>query len=140
MRCFSEDPGKASGARPPLRAIIRGYEKTLRFALDRRRVLPLAVLVIIGGTLLIATRLGTGFMPTMDEGAFVLDYLTPPGTSFDESNRLLQKIELILKQTPEVGIILAEQGLNSAWPLQSLTAATLPLCSSPVDGAVLTTL
>ena len=59
----------------------------------RRRALPLAALAIVAATLLLGTRLGTGFMPTMDEGAFVLDYLTPPGTSFDESNRLLMKIE-----------------------------------------------
>src|SRR5207248_10329780 len=63
---------------------------------------PGAAVVIVGLTLFFATRLGTGFMPTMDEGAFVLDYWTPPGTSLDESDRLLRKIEAILKETPEV--------------------------------------
>src|SRR5205085_2593648 len=44
----------------------------------------------------------TGFMPAMDEGAFVLDYLTPPGTSLEETDRLLRQIESILQETPEV--------------------------------------
>src|SRR5205085_7130752 len=43
-----------------------------------------------------------GFMPPMDEGAFVLDYWTPPGTSLAESDRLLHQIENILKETPEL--------------------------------------
>jgi multidrug efflux pump subunit AcrB len=38
----------------------------------------------------------------MDEGAFVLDYRTPAGTSLQESDRLLRKIEKYLAQTPEI--------------------------------------
>lgn len=41
-------------------------------------------------------------MPAMDEGAFILDYTTLPGTSLAESDRLLRKMEDILKETPEV--------------------------------------
>jgi multidrug efflux pump subunit AcrB len=38
----------------------------------------------------------------MDEGGFILDYFTPPGSSLAESNRILQHIEQILHATPEV--------------------------------------
>jgi multidrug efflux pump subunit AcrB len=38
----------------------------------------------------------------MDEGAFVLDYLMPPGTSLEETNRVLNHVESFLKETPEV--------------------------------------
>ena len=41
-------------------------------------------------------------MPTMDEGAFVLDFWTPPGTSLAESDRLLRQVEEILHETPEI--------------------------------------
>lgn len=41
-------------------------------------------------------------MPAMDEGAFILDYWTAPGTSLAESDRLLRHVEKILKETPEV--------------------------------------
>lgn len=46
--------------------------------------------------------LGSGFMPKMDEGGFILDYRTPPGTSLAETDRLLRQVEAILRATPEV--------------------------------------
>src|SRR5437762_13521039 len=45
---------------------------------------------------------GTDFLPEMDEGGFILDYYTPPGSSLAESNRILLHIEDILHSTPEV--------------------------------------
>ena len=83
--------------------VLRGYDSALRFALRRQWLLPVAVVILAGLTLLMTTRLETGFMPTMDEGAFVLDYWTPPGTSLTESDRLLRIVENILKETPEIG-------------------------------------
>jgi multidrug efflux pump subunit AcrB len=78
------------------------YERLLRFGLRHPWLMPLAAATIIALTVFFGTRLGSGFMPTMDEGAFVLDYLTPAGTSLAESDRLLRKIEAILRETPEV--------------------------------------
>ncbi len=48
------------------------------------------------------TRVGSGFMPTMDEGGFVLDYHTEPGTSIAETDRLMQQIEAIIRANPNV--------------------------------------
>jgi CzcA family heavy metal efflux pump len=47
-------------------------------------------------------RLETGFLPEMDEGTIVLDYLSQPGTSLDETDRLLREVEKIITATPEV--------------------------------------
>ncbi len=47
-------------------------------------------------------NVGSGFMPHMDEGGFVLDYIAPPGMSLKETDRLVSKVEGILKQVPEV--------------------------------------
>ena len=82
--------------------VLRFYDKTLRNALQHRWILPVGMVIILASTAFFGTKLGTGFMPTMDEGAFILDYHTPPGTSLTESNRLLFKIEEILKETPEI--------------------------------------
>jgi CzcA family heavy metal efflux pump len=81
---------------------VRLYERLLRFSLYHRWLLPVSAVVLIAATLFFATRLETGLMPEMDEGAFILDYITPPGTSLVESDRLLRQIEDILKETPEV--------------------------------------
>jgi multidrug efflux pump subunit AcrB len=44
----------------------------------------------------------TGFMPTIDEGGFVIDYVGPPGASLTEMDRLLDNVERILRSMPEV--------------------------------------
>jgi multidrug efflux pump subunit AcrB len=48
------------------------------------------------------TRVGSGFMPTMDEGGFVLDYHTEPGTSISETDRLMKQVEAIVSANPNV--------------------------------------
>jgi CzcA family heavy metal efflux pump len=47
-------------------------------------------------------QLETGFLPEMDEGSIVLDYTSPPGTSLEETDRMLREVEKIVVSTPEV--------------------------------------
>jgi CzcA family heavy metal efflux pump len=51
---------------------------------------------------LILPQLQTGFLPEMDEGSIVLDYNSPPGTSLDETDRMLRQVEKIIVKVPEV--------------------------------------
>ncbi|MGZ4117142.1 MAG: efflux RND transporter permease subunit, partial [Bacteroidia bacterium] len=46
--------------------------------------------------------LETGFLPDMDEGTIVLDYKSPPGTSVEETDRILREAEKLIVQVPEV--------------------------------------
>lgn len=48
------------------------------------------------------TQVGTGFMPAMDEGGFIIDYRTAPGTALSETDRMLREVEAILRATPDV--------------------------------------
>ncbi len=59
------------------------------------------VLLIIS-IFLIFPRLETGFLPEMDEGSIVLDYKSPPGTSLEETDRILREVEKIIVEIPEV--------------------------------------
>jgi Cu/Ag efflux pump CusA len=52
--------------------------------------------------MIILPRLQTGFLPEMDEGSIVLDYVSPPGTSLEETDRELKEVEKIIATTPEV--------------------------------------
>ena len=80
----------------------RLYEKALRWSLARRWMIAgLAAGVVLVGVFLY-TRLETGFLPEMDEGGFVIDYLTPPGTSLSETDRLVRKIEALVEKTEGV--------------------------------------
>ena len=82
--------------------VVRGYERTLKGFLRRKwLVIPIGLATVFL-TIFIAGKLQSGFMPEIDEGAFVLDYWTPTGTSLDESDRLLKRIDKILQDTPEI--------------------------------------
>jgi len=60
------------------------------------------VAVLIISIILILPRLETGFLPEMDEGSIVLDYTTPPGTSLEETDKILREAEKIIVSVPEV--------------------------------------
>lgn len=74
--------------------------------LDRLLTRPLwglgvaLALVVIG--VLAYRSVGTGFMPRMDEGGFILDYRAAPGTSLAETDRLLRQLEQLIRATPDV--------------------------------------
>src|SRR5260370_3346965 len=66
-------------------------------------------LLLVGSSVVIILLAGfcyhfleTDLLPAMDEGGFILDYFTPPGSSLTESDRILLHVEAILKETPEV--------------------------------------
>ncbi|HEY7307324.1 MAG TPA: efflux RND transporter permease subunit [Bryobacteraceae bacterium] len=85
-----------------LRWLNQRYERALAWALDHRRAILIGAAGVLGLILLLYPRLGSGFLPEMDEGAFVLDYRTPAGTSLEETDRILRHIETFLRATPEV--------------------------------------
>lgn len=83
-------------------ALAARYERALAAALHhpRRMLLAAAALAIAG--VAVYRFVGTGFLPEMDEGAFVLDYWTPGGTALAETDREVRVAEGILMSTPEV--------------------------------------
>jgi len=78
------------------------YERSLAGALDHPRRLAAALLVLVVAGLGLSRLVGTGFLPEIDEGAFVLDYFTPGGTALAETDREVGIAESILAATPEI--------------------------------------
>ncbi len=60
------------------------------------------VLLLIFSIIYIMPKLPTGFLPEMDEGSIVLDYNSPPGTSLEETDRMLNEVDKIIESIPEV--------------------------------------
>ena len=87
---------------PVLQRVIRIYENSLRAALGVRWL----TLVICGSLLVLGyfvyTKLKSDFLPPMDEGGFVIDYVAPWGTSLTETNRQLMQAEQILRAEPDM--------------------------------------
>ena len=86
------------------------YDRSVRGALRHPWAVLASTLLFLVVGVLIYTRLGSGFLPAMDEGSFVLDYFMPSGTSLAETDRVLREIESILKKTPEVESISRRTG------------------------------
>ena len=72
------------------------------FFLQRPAISILFILILAGSIIYILPRLETGFLPEMDEGSIVLDYKAPPGTSLEETDRMLVEVEKIIVKVPEV--------------------------------------
>ena len=86
-----------------LDALAARYVRALEAMLHRTgwvAATALALAVAGGGAYALV---GTGFLPEMDEGSFILDYWTPGGTALAETDRQIHVIERILAATPEVG-------------------------------------
>jgi CzcA family heavy metal efflux pump len=77
------------------------------------RVPALAIvlaLLAVGISYALFDALGTDYLPALDEGAFILDYTTPPQSTLDDTLAMLAKIEAILKATPEVAAFSVRTG------------------------------
>jgi multidrug efflux pump subunit AcrB len=59
-------------------------------------------LLLIAAVVPLKASLGSGFLPAMDEGALILDFVLPPGTSLTESDRILHRVEREIDATPEI--------------------------------------
>jgi len=82
--------------------VIHFYERWLRRALDRPRWLAAMCVALILASYLCYRTLGTDLLPAMDEGGFILDYVMPPGSSLQETDRVVSHLERICRAIPEV--------------------------------------
>ena len=64
----------------------------------------------VAAALFLYGRIGTDYLPQLDEGAFVLDYYTPPESTIADTEALLGRIEQVLKTTPEVAAFSVRTG------------------------------
>src|SRR2546430_13805036 len=77
------------------------YRENMQRLLRRPRFVFLFLIPLLLLGFLAFKNVPSGFMPVMDEGGFILDYISPPGTSLAETDRLLRQVESILQETPE---------------------------------------
>jgi multidrug efflux pump subunit AcrB len=111
------EPAPASSEAPDMAALLKAeeahlsgffgrivdfYSRLMNSVVKRPWVLAASSAGIIALAGVCYYFLDTGLLPEMDEGGFILDYFTPPGSSLAETNRILLHVEQILKSTPEV--------------------------------------
>ena len=95
---------------PVARALARAYAPVVRWAVRRRVfVVALAALVMVA-VVPVATRLGSEFMPPLDEGSLLVMPTTFAGISIEEARRALQAQDRILRSFPEVASVHGKAG------------------------------
>ncbi|MDD8025226.1 MAG: CusA/CzcA family heavy metal efflux RND transporter [Acidobacteriota bacterium] len=88
----------------------KAYLPLLRWGLDHKVVLAAGSILLLAGTLAIVPRLGTEFMPIMDEAAFDMDFQFLPGITLADSLEASRKVEERLMKFPELITVVGKTG------------------------------
>jgi len=92
--------------------ILRFYEKVMRRSLKHPIVMGLLCIALIVVSFASYGVLGSDLLPAFDEGGFVIDYVMPPGSSLEETSRVLKNLDAILRTVPEVESTSRRTGLQ----------------------------
>jgi len=84
------------------RSVLGLYERFVRLVLNHPAVTVGLAIFVLFAAWTGYTRLKTDFLPKMDEGGFIIDYISPAGTSLAATDQLMRTAEGILQQIPEV--------------------------------------
>jgi multidrug efflux pump subunit AcrB len=94
--------GVLAGIGRAIDALSDKYQRALDRVLHHTRLMIAGAILLIAGGVVAYKLVPTGFLPEIDEGAFVLDYFSPGGTALAETDRQVHIVEQILMKTPEV--------------------------------------
>jgi CzcA family heavy metal efflux pump len=83
------------------------------------------MLALMISSAFLINQLKTGFLPVLDEGTIVLDYLSPPGTSLDASDAILREVDTVVMKHPDVSTYMRRTGINMASSI-SMASGVIP--------------
>ena len=94
-----------------MRGARRAYAPALDWVMGHRQLAFALALAMIGVCTVVASRMGSEFVPSLSEGDFALQALRVPGTSLSQSVDMQQRLEtLLLEKIPEVQRVFARTG------------------------------
>ena len=96
----------------PSGPMMRRYRGGLEALVARPLVAVAGMVVLAAMGVFSFFNVGSGFIPKIDEGGFILDYIAPPGMSLTETDRLMNQIEAIIRATPDVDTYSRRTGLQ----------------------------
>ena len=70
------------------------------------------ILLLVLSSILLINRLETGFLPELDEGSIVLDYIAPAGTTLEASDAILREVDKVILEHPDVETYMRRTGTN----------------------------
>jgi cobalt-zinc-cadmium resistance protein CzcA len=93
-----------------VRFIKRPYLASLRWALQRPVIVILTAVAGFAVSLALASKLGTEFLPELNEGTIWVNANMPPGISVDQARIYCRRMREILRKTPEVRSVISKAG------------------------------
>ena len=81
------------------------YQRQLNWALDHRKTLLGGILVLLASALVVLPWVGTEFFPESDESQFIVRLRAPVGTRVEETERIVKRMEEIMRSTAKPGEI-----------------------------------
>ncbi|PYS48512.1 MAG: CusA/CzcA family heavy metal efflux RND transporter, partial [Acidobacteria bacterium] len=93
-----------------VRACKRFYRPSLAWALSHRGLLIAGAIALLGGSLFTLSRLGSEFLPELNEGTMWVNIYFPPGISVNETKRLASKVREILHDSEVVRTVTSKAG------------------------------
>lgn len=106
--------GSKAWENPVLVWMQRGYERVLRFAVRRPKLVVTVSTLIVLAAFGVGSRLGSEFLPQLDEGVIWVRANFPSGISLDKSAEMATRIRSILREFPEVKLVSSQSGRNDA--------------------------
>jgi len=88
----------------------RTYRPLVARALAHRTLVLGGAVAALVASLAVAPRLGTEFLPELNEGSIWINIMLPPGISITETSRQLKRIRSILRRFPEVQMVMSKAG------------------------------
>jgi len=93
---------RSHAVRAGARSAPSRFTRALHRVTERGWIGAVAVAACILIAIPLYLSLGSGFLPEMDEGSLILDYVAPPGTSLVETDRMLREVEKEIAGMPEI--------------------------------------
>ncbi len=93
-----------------VRRLKRSYLPSLRAALDRPRLVVAGAVAALCVSIALVPRLGSEFLPELNEGTVWVNATLPPGISVEEARRVCRQIRDLLRRTPEVNSVISKSG------------------------------
>jgi multidrug efflux pump subunit AcrB len=112
LRQERNEAGHDHAAGRVLTKVLSVHHRVLDWAVAKPLWVGAICLLLVVATWAGYQALGSDLLPMMDEGGFILDYLTPAGSSLTETNRVLEHVERILHSIPEVESTSRRTGLE----------------------------
>jgi cobalt-zinc-cadmium resistance protein CzcA len=99
---------------PVLEWIFTRYAVTVRTTLHHAKTVIVIAVALVVGSLVLAGRVGTEFLPQLDEGVIWIRANLPPGISLEESAQTAAGIRQLIRESPEVQMVMSQTGRNDS--------------------------